>query len=185
MFRLKQSNSVVLIVLLVIILVLVWFTYQIVTRHRQVESDAGRVLLDTQNGNRFTDMNGVAVQFNETVGEGVIYVNTWASWSPLSRDELIALNEVAGEFKDKPITFIALNRRESTAQAQAFLATLPPLPNLTVVIDSTDEFYHEIDGYAMPETVLYTRAGELWRHERQPQSSDSIRSLARELLETQ
>jgi thiol-disulfide isomerase/thioredoxin len=112
----------------------------------------------------------------------VIYVNTWASWSPLSRDELIALNEVAGEFKDKPITFIALNRREPVSQAQAYLATLPPLPNLTIVIDSTDEFYKEVTGYAMPETVLYTKDGAIWRHERQPLTAEVIRTLANELL---
>lgn len=178
----KRSTIVILLLLVAILIVAVWFTYRTVVKHSETNSDAGRALIDTDTENRFTDLNGKNIELATEVGNSNLYINSWASWSPLSRDELIALNEVAGEFKDKPIKFIALNRRESPAQAQAFLATLPPLPNLTIVVDSTDEFYKEVTGYAMPETVLYTKDGTLWRHERQPQTADAIRTLANELI---
>lgn len=178
----KRSTIIILVLLVAVLAAAVWFTYKTVVEHRQTGSDAGRALIDDAAPDRFTDLNGASVQLDGVVGSRVLYVNTWASWSPLSRDELIALNEIAGEFKDQPITFIALNRKESVPLAQAYLATLPPLPNLTIVIDSTDEFYKEVTGYAMPETVLYTKNGTLWRHERQPQSAEAIRALASELL---
>ncbi len=179
---LKRSTIILLLVLIAVLAVVAWFTYRTVVERNETRSDAGRALIDTDTENRFTDINGANVTLSDNIGNKVLYVNTWASWSPLSRDELIALNEVAGEFKDKPITFIALNRREQLPQAQAYLATLPPLPNLTIVVDSTDEFYKEVTGYAMPETVLYTKDGTMWRHERQPQNAEAIRNLANELL---
>jgi thiol-disulfide isomerase/thioredoxin len=180
----SKKRSAVLVVLLLILLlgVAMWFTYSTVVEHREKQSDAGQVLIDNDTAERFTDINGSPVELASAVGKKVIYVNSWASWSPLSRDELIALNEVAAEFKDKPVTFIALNRRETLPLAQAYLATLPPLTNLNVVVDSTDEFYKDVSGYAMPETVLYTKDGALWRHERQPQDTASIRALVNELL---
>jgi thiol-disulfide isomerase/thioredoxin len=178
----KRSTIFVVLLLVAILAIVAWFAYRTVVEHKEKTSDAGRAFIDTDTENRFLDMNGVKVELSTAIGSKVIYVNSWASWSPLSRDELIALNEVAGEFKDKPITFIALNRREPVPQAQAYLATLPPLPNLTIVIDSTDEFYKEVTGYAMPETVLYTKDGAILRHERQPQTADAIRGLANELL---
>lgn len=181
----KRSSLAVLLVLAVIILVAVWYTYRTVVEKREERSDAGRALIDNDTANRFTNINGGGVDLGSEVGGKALYINSWASWSPLSRDELIALNEIAGEFKDQPITFIALNRREPQAQAQAYLATLPPLPNVKIVIDTTDEFYKEVTGYAMPETVLYDKNGNLWRHERQPQSAEAMRSLANELLATE
>ncbi len=181
----KRSTIIVVLLLIAILLVAMWFTYRTVVDQNEKRSDAGRALIDTDTENRFTDINGGNVEIGADIGNKVLYVNTWASWSPLSRDELIALNDVAGEFKDKPITFIALNRKEQLPQAQAYLATLPPLPNLTIVVDSTDEFYKEVTGYAMPETVLYTKDGTLWRHERQPLTADAIRTLANELLATE
>ena len=178
----KRSTIIVVVLLVAILAVAIWFTYRTVVEHNEKSSDAGRALIDVDTENRFTDMNGGNVELSTEIGNKILYVNSWASWSPLSHDELIALNEVAGEYKDKPITFIALNRREPLSQAQAYLATLPPLPNLTIVIDSTDEFYKEVTGYAMPETVVYAKDGTLWRHERQPQNADTIRAMANELL---
>ncbi len=180
--QVKRSTVIFLVILVAILAVAMWFTYRTVVERNETKSDAGRALIDTETKDRFTTMAGTGIDLSSDIGDKVLYINTWASWSPLSRDELIALNEVAGEFKDQPITFIALNRREPLPQAQAYLATLPPLPNLTIVIDSTDEFYKEVTGYAMPETVLYTKDGTMWRHERQPQNPDAIRTLATELL---
>ncbi len=178
----KRSTVLFIAALTLLLGIGVWFTYRTVVEHRELQSDAGQALIDSDVANRFTDINGSPVVLADDVGNRVIYVNAWASWSPLSRDELIALNEVAGEFKDKPITFIALNRRETLPLAQAYLATLPPLVNLNVVVDSTDEFYKDVSGYAMPETVLYSKSGALWKHERQPQNAESIRALVNELL---
>jgi thiol-disulfide isomerase/thioredoxin len=179
----KRSSIIWLVVLLAVLASAILLTYKTVVKHRQTESAAGQALIDAEG--RFTDLNGKNVTLGDTIGQKVLYVNAWASWSPLSREELIALNEVAGEFKDKPISFIALNRKETPAQAAAYLSTLPPLTNLTIVVDSTDEFYKDITGYAMPETIMYTKDGNVWRHERQPLAEESIRGFVFELLATE
>lgn len=163
-----------------------WFTYRTVTERNEAKSDAGQALFGGEGSeDRYTSVTGATVSVAELVGEQSLYINSWASWSPLSRDELIALNQVAGEYKDRGITFIALNRKEPKEQAERYLATLPPLDNLMVVIDSVDHFYSHVGGYAMPETLIYNKGGDLWRHERQPQTADMMRSTLDDFLQAE
>ena len=179
----RTSTIIVLILLFIILVIVAWFTYQAVTDSKEASSDAGQALFGGEDSEeRFISVAGTPVAVNELVGEQALYINSWASWSPLSRDELIALNTVAGEFRDKGITFIALNRKEPREQAESYLATLPPLDNLVVVIDSTDEFYGQVGGYAMPETLFYSTQGDLYRHERQPLTAESMRAIVTEFL---
>ncbi len=172
----KQYSTIIVLGLLsVVIIMLAFVTYRIVTREHVAESAAGQALLGDSVA--FTTVTGAPVETASLVGKQALYINAWASWSPLSRDELIALNQVAGEYKDAGITFVALNRKEPRELAERYLATLPPLPNLMIIIDTNDHFYSQVGGYAMPETLIYTETGELWRHERQPQSAESMRAL--------
>jgi thiol-disulfide isomerase/thioredoxin len=151
-------------------------------------SDVGQAFFgngteDTATSERspYTAVNGADVSLQDYFGS-ILFVNAWASWSPLSRDELIALNIVAGEYRDKGVTFLAVNRKETSAQAERFLATLPPLPNLVLVIDTNDHFYSHSDGYAMPESLIFDENGKLIRHERTVQTADTIRQLVNEAL---
>lgn len=179
----KRTTIVFLCVMCVIVVGAAWFTYDTVTERQQEASDAGQAFIGEENNpTRYTSLGGAAIDVSEVVGETKLYVNSWASWSPLSQDELIALNEVAGEYQDRGVTFIALNRKEPKEQAERYLATLPPLTNLKVVIDTEDHFYSRSGGYAMPETILYTADGSLYRHERNPLTKEQIRALVEELI---
>lgn len=129
----------------------------------------------------YTYLDGTPVALESFFGKPLL-VNSWASWSPLSRDELIALNEIAGQYPDETIEFIALNRKETKEQAARFLSTLPPLPNLTIIIDTNDYFYNRVGGYAMPETIVFDATGTLVVHERNPQTLDSLRALLTPLV---
>lgn len=179
----KRTTIIFLVVMAAVILAAAWFTYDTVTERQDIASDAGLAFIGEENNpNRYTSITGAPVSISEAVGSQKLYVNSWASWSPLSRDELIALNEIAGEYKDRGVTFIALNRKEPKEQAERYLTTLPPLYNLQIVIDTEDHFYSRSGGYAMPETITYNDDGTLVRHERNPQTKEQMRILIDELL---
>jgi thiol-disulfide isomerase/thioredoxin len=184
MTRPKKSTILILCILLVVLLAGAYVTYQTVTKSNTIESPAGQAILGAPGETAYISVTGNTVDLGAEIGTRALYINSWASWSPLSRDELIALNTIAGEYRDRGITFVALNRKEPREMAERYLATLPPLDNLQIVIDSTDYFYGQVGGYAMPETLFYTADGELWRHERQPLSSEAMRSLVNSYLET-
>ncbi len=182
----KFTTVSILIILTVVLVLVAWLTQRVVTKRTQVESAAGTALLaGDDRAENFLALSGNPIDVANLVGERSLYINSWASWSPLSRDELITLNQLAGEYKDKEISFIALNRSETRSHAESYLATLPPLDNLVVVIDSTDHFYKEVGGYAMPETLIYTQDGDLWRHERQPLNQESMRAILNEYFSTE
>jgi thiol-disulfide isomerase/thioredoxin len=179
----RQTTYLSLGLIITVLVIAAVVTYRVITNERVSESAAGQAFFGGEgSADRFIATDGTTVDVGTYVGKSKLYINTWASWSPLSRDELIALNEVASEYKDKSVTFIALNRQEPKEMAERYLATLPPLDNLVVVIDSDDYFYSQVGGYAMPETLLYGTDGNLWRHIRQPQTKDSIKTLLDEFL---
>jgi thiol-disulfide isomerase/thioredoxin len=180
-----NKKSVLLIALLVVLVCAAgYYAYSRQKALRESSSPLGQAFADNASSTRFVSPTGREVSMSEFVGNK-LYVNSWASWSPLSRDELILLNEVAGEYKDRGITFIALNRKETLPAAERYLATLPALPNLVIVIDNDDHFYQNTGGYAMPETLLYTESGDVFAHERIPLNRDQMVANIEALLQAE
>ncbi len=180
----RRTTLIILCVLGFVLLVGAYVTYLVVTQTKVEESAAGQALLGAPGETAYVSVTGAPIDLANLLGKEALYINSWASWSPLSRDELIALDVLAGEYKDRGITFIALNRKEPKEMAERYLATLPPLNNIEIVIDSTDYFYGQVEGYAMPETLFFTASGELWRHERQPQTIEAMRTIVNSYLES-
>lgn len=178
-----SKQSVIILVLLTLILFLAgWFTYRAITQDRLEESPAGVALFgDGTEGYRYTTLEGKEVALEAYLGK-VLYINTWASWSPLSGPELLQLHELAGEYADRDIVFLALNRKETSDQATRFIAGMPPLTNVTLLIDTADHFYGAVGGYAMPETVVFDAAGDIIVHERTPQTKEQMRSIVEAAL---
>lgn len=141
---------------------------------KQSESTAGEFT--------YVDINGNPVNLDDYLGK-VIVVMAWASWSPYSNTDLSMLNALSGELRDRGVVFIALNRKDTLALAQRYLATVPPLPELLVVIDTEDRFYQTVGGYAMPETVLFNQRGEIIQHWRGQVDSDTLRTHINSVLQ--
>jgi thiol-disulfide isomerase/thioredoxin len=157
----KQSYWVIVVALILVIGLLAVLTYVIRDRaEREAANEADDTLFAEGLENPYTDQSGNPVTLDDYLGS-IIVVNSWASWSPFSVQELQDLNQIAGEYKDKNVVVIAVNRKESKEQAERFLSTLPPLPNLTIIIDTKDHFYGAVGGYAMPETVYYDTRGTI------------------------
>jgi len=118
-----KKSWLMITALTLVVLVAGWYTYQTVQDEQRQNSDAVRIfgITEATNSNSlYTTLNGSPRDLHTLVGKQKIYLNTWASWSPLSRDELIVLNEVAGSNQDSAIVFIALNRKETREQAERF-----------------------------------------------------------------
>jgi thiol-disulfide isomerase/thioredoxin len=169
-----KSAIITLLVIITILIIVGLVGFRSIEESQKRSSDAGTALLTDADDTtkRYETLLGERVTFDTLLGQ-VIYINSWASWSPLSRDELIALNEVAGREANQDVHFIALNRKETKEQADR-LATLPPLPHLTIIVDTEDHFYTVTGGYSMPETVIYRADGSLFLHERTPQTIEQM-----------
>jgi len=177
----SKSTVITIGVLTLFLALAAWFTYnQLFKRTPPQETPAGQALFGAGAAS-YTDIDGSTVTLESFFGQPIL-INTWASWSPLSAQELQDLNTVASEYQDRGVTIIALNRKESKDQADRFLNTLPPLDSLRIIIDTTDQFYNAVAGYAMPETVVYDRNGELLFHERNPQTKENLRALLDQAL---
>lgn len=96
----------------------------------------------------------------------VIVVNSWATWSPFSAEELAIFAQVADSYKDKKVVFIAINRGEPKAMIEAYMKTYKISDVVHVWQDAEDQFYKTHEGYAMPETIVYDRDGKIVAHKR-------------------
>ncbi|MCA9361233.1 TlpA family protein disulfide reductase [Candidatus Kaiserbacteria bacterium] len=169
--------SIIVIVLIAVTLV-AYLTYTNARKAPTSEADKVLTALDPTN---FVDQSGQEVDFTE-FKEKVRVINSWATWSPHSRTELVLLNEVASVYKDKGVLVFAINRNEPSGRIEAYLKTLPELANIRFVQDMTDELYGSLSGYAMPETVFYDEEGNLIFHKRGVLSKEEVVKYIEEAL---
>jgi len=173
----KQSMIIIsIIIALLIIAGMVTFS---VLRQQGTElrNDAQSDLLGSEDEQAvYTDLLGNPVSLENYAGK-VLIINSWASWSPFSQTELTSLQTLASEFRDAPAVFLGINRQEPREQATRFVETLPNISLVTIVIDTTDHFYKAIEGYAMPETIIYNADGTTSRHIRGTFNESELRSI--------
>lgn len=112
---------------------------------------------------RYTNLSGDRVPISQYYGK-IIVVNSWASWSPTSAAELQSLNALSTEYDPDDIHFLAINRSEPSATAQAFLRAFGVGDTVTLLLDEDDYYYHSIGGFSMPETVVYDSQGAVLKH---------------------
>ena len=111
----------------------------------------------------FSSLDGEQIQIESVLSlSDFTLVYAWASWCPICADDLVYLNEVASS--NSGFQVLAVNRKESTYQANRFLNTLNDLSHISFVIDVEDRYYKEIEGYSMPEGILYDKTGTIILH---------------------
>jgi len=186
MFRsLAKSHLLVLVFIIVVVVTVGVLTYLIRANDtKKAANQAAETLFAGGKETPYIDTNGAPVTFNEFLGK-IIIVNSWASWSPLSVQELQDLQTVAKEYVDKDVIVIAVNRKENRDQADRFLSTLPPLPEIKIVTDTEDYFYNVMGGYAMPETIIYNQAGTIVLHRQGVMKLEELRDEINLILSNQ
>ena len=113
----------------------------------------------------------------------VVVVTTWASWCPQCRESLERADAAAETLDSAGISVLAINRTEPTARIERYLADLPELSHVTLIRDTADHFYKTTGGYAMPETVVIDKSGEVAAHFRGVFDTDAILAAARAAAE--
>jgi len=161
----NKTTIITLVVILLILGVMSYVTYVFISiPNDRANSDAQKSLV-TSDEQVFTDLQGNQIGFNDYQGK-VRVVNSWASWTPFSQQELPLLEELAKEYKDREVVVLAINRKEQREFAVSYLSTLQTFENVIFAIDLTDSFYTSIGGFSMPETIFYDATGNIIFHKR-------------------
>ena len=97
----------------------------------------------------------------------VLVVYAWASWCSYCSTELTNLAKLKQTYGDA-VQIIAVNRAEPLAIAKAFSDKVTDGSGIIFLLDSNDAFFKQVGGYAMPETVFISPAGDIVYHQRGP-----------------
>jgi thiol-disulfide isomerase/thioredoxin len=177
----KRTSVLFLLLLVLIVGALIALAYWYTSIPKDAwNADATTVLNEVKKGT-YINLQGNEVSFSNNVGK-VRVITSWASWNPFSTEDLKVLNAVAGHYKDRDVSFVALNRKETKEQAERFLKDLTSLENFEIAIDTEDVFYNSVGGYAMPETVIYDAKGNIRVHHRGILSESQLREMVESVL---
>jgi thiol-disulfide isomerase/thioredoxin len=179
----RENRKTVFSIVVVIILAGL-YTFSVIHKRQSLEAmdnPAMNALSTAAEQTPYIDMEGNVLDFDSYLGE-VIIVNSWASWSPDSVNELPMLARVANEFSDKNVKVIAINRSEPKTTAERFLQTIGAADGVELVLDADDRYYKSVVGYAMPETIFYDRAGNIVHHEHGVLTEDKVRQYLEDAL---
>lgn len=165
--KFSRSTFITLLIILMILVVAGYFTYNTLQKSKiehMSDATAFKALSSTED-KVFTGMNGEVVDLSDFFGR-VMLVHSWASWCPSCAEELRQLSAVASEYDQDEVVVIAVNRAEDRFTAERYLNTYNLQPKVELILDPSDSFYASIGGYAMPETVVYGKDGEIILHVR-------------------
>lgn len=177
----NRTHGIAILALVCILLICATLTYFYVHTPRDAAHAPAKSLLATNQTQSFTDLSGAPLDLEQYKGR-VRVVNSWASWSPLSKRELVDLDALAASYGSKNVVVIAIDRKESKEQVARFLKTLADLPHIVFAIDVNDTYYKSIGGFAMPETVFYDAGGNIVEHVRGDMSKSQMQQYIDEAL---
>ena len=178
----SKTHLTILGILFSLLLVGVFVTYHFISKEKlAIEPETQKLFAGTENEATYTDINGNPISLEQFLGK-VLVVTTWASWSPFSEADLTKMNAMSNDYDKNSVVFMAINRKETREQAQRYVASLPALDNLVVVIDQEDFFYKSVGGYAMPESLVFDKNGNILDHTRGIFDEEKTRSLINEQL---
>ena len=183
-----MRSSVIVLGVLISVLLLsaagLWLVKQQNAKEELNSSPAAQALQAGEQVGTYTDMSGNHLVISEYVGN-VLVVNSWASWCPFCAVELQELAAAADDYKDDGVVILAINRAESAATAERFIATTPGLTSVQLILDPSDKYYTSIGGYTMPETVVYDAKGNIIFHKRGATTKSEITTYIEQALAAQ
>lgn len=159
----EKSTAVVSLCLLLCIAGGVYYSYYSPSGFFARERSDVRRITDGDTAH-YTTLSGDVFDMRSYEGK-ILVVNAWASWSPFSKSEFELLSALKSEYGNE-ITILAVNRMESTELANAYLDSIGRTEGIEFIIDPTDHFFDTVEGYAMPETIVYDKYGHITYHMR-------------------
>lgn len=178
----KRTTFLILFVLVALLLSAAYYTYQIKKEKKYAESDFAQMAEADGASFTYKTLDGQTVDMHSYRGSYLV-VNTWATWTPFSVDELKMIHTVASEYSDK-IVFLAINRKEASPLVASFVGKLGINDVPLVLLDEFDTFFKSIDGFAMPETIMYDQSGAIVYRSRGPMKEEVFRAALDTMLAT-
>lgn len=177
MQRLNKTNIITILTLLVILVAVFLLSYFFIfNKEKSLENSSIKKTLTVGEGKKsFTDIEGNPVTLEDDFGK-IVVVFAWASWCPECAEDLKLIDEFAAEYADKQVKVIAVNRAENKIAAKRFLDSLGEFNNFEVVLDPDDAFFDTLEGFAMPEIVVYDQDGEILLHQRGRMNLDEVKA---------
>jgi thiol-disulfide isomerase/thioredoxin len=160
----NRNNALVLVGIVVVLILVSALAFYIRSNARnEALNEANKTIFSDEVTAQFLDVQSNPVDMGQ-YEDRVLVVNVWASWSPYTEIEFPILNEIAQQYKERGVRVLAMNRKENQSQIERYMASIPTYENIEQIIDVNDFFYAGIDGYAMPETIIYDEQGKIIRH---------------------
>ncbi len=120
--------------------------------------------IDVGDNAEYTTLDGEVVDLGDLDGK-ILIINVWASWSPYTPEEHRILEDLGKTYGDR-LRIVALDRMEDPSTANAYLNEVGKREGIEYVLDAHDDFFKTVGGYAMPETILFDRVGNVHFHKR-------------------
>lgn len=168
--------AVVCVVGLIIIIIL-----QRSSKQAELAASSAGQAFTSETPDTYTDTDGNVVSLSAMIGQPFM-VTTWASWCPHCYADLETIDELLTDYPD--LRVLAINRKESKAQVSRYLATQPDLERVELIIDTTDQFFSTVDGYTMPESLVFDETGKVVYHARGNINPIELRETLDEVLVT-
>lgn len=178
----SRASLITVIVIVSVLLVASWFTYQISSLNPErvlQESQANAALSNDQSGSGYTSLEGESLLLEQFLGEPIV-VLSWASWCPQCAVQLSILGDVQAQVSED-VVFLAINRAEDKLTAERYLNQNNVPDKINLILDAGDSFYSSIGGYAMPETIVYNQRGEMVGHFRGDVNDKALITLLQSL----
>lgn len=124
--------------------------------------------------------DGKTVLLADFAGKPLV-INSWATWCPFCRKELVDFVTVQKEFGDKVI-IIAVDRAETRDIVKKYTDELGVTSGMVFLLDPSDSFYQSIGGFSMPETIFVDKDGRVVDHKRGPMDVQEMRERIQKIL---
>lgn len=182
MLKERKESVLVIAILLGILLVVFLVSYFFIFSDEKIAPDAplNKDLLVAEGEAGFTDIEGNEVTLADYFGN-VLVVTSWASWCPQCATDLPLLTQLAQDYSNSGVQVLAVNRAENRYSAERFLDSLQLEDGMKIILDPEDHFFIAHEGFAMPETILYDKKGNIVLHQRGQLHLDELRIALEEL----
>lgn len=183
MIRLSRSQLLTIIVLVIILFLLAFVTFERLSPNGIFAGLKNDLKAIQSEEVVYTDLDGTIIDLKQFKGKPLV-INSWATWVPFSKDELLLLEKVSATYKDS-VTILAINRKEDTETIKAYMSIFGISGDVVFLVDPIDNFYTVVGGYATPETIFYNPDGTIHFYKHGVLTEEEVHKNIKELLNQQ
>lgn len=102
-------------------------------------------------------LDGARVAFPEQYRGHVVAIRFWADWNPSCQDEMVELEPIYQQYRDRGLTILAVNVMQSSDAAKEFVEQIGI--SYEVLLDHEGEVMRQYQVMGLPMTFIVDRNG--------------------------